>query len=486
MRVCIVADVCYPFVVGGVSSWIHSMIRLFPKTEFVILAIAANRSLRGKYAYELPENVSEVYELYLQDVDWNKKHRRRHRLNKEQYRALRSLILDQDVQWNILFDLFQKNDISLNDLLMGEDFLLAVTDCYNLKYSQLVFSDFLWTMRSIYLPLFITLQMELPKADLYHCVATGYAGVLGSMAKHIYGSRLLVSEHGIYTREREEELIKAKWVNGIYKNIWIDQFRKMSKLAYQESSLVTSLFEQARQLQIELGCPPEKTAVTPNGIRVENLQNIAGKQPEDEVKINIGAVLRVTPIKDVKTMIQAFAFAKAKEPRLKLWIMGPWDEDEEYAKECFELSETLGLSEDIEFTGRINIKDYLGRMDMTILTSVSEGQPLTILESYAAHKPVIATDVGNCHGLIYGESDDFGPAGMITHIMNVEEIAKAMVEMAQKKEMRLAMGENGYRRVMAKYRVEYMQKTYWEIYRDFANNMKLEWTEPPVVIPKEE
>lgn len=486
MRVCIVAEGCYPFVVGGVSSWIHSMIRLFPKTEFVILAIAANRSLRGKYAYELPENVSEVYELYLQDVDWSKKHRRRHRLNKEQYRALRSLILDQDVQWNILFDLFQKNDISLNDLLMGEDFLLAVTDCYNLKYSQLVFSDFLWTMRSIYLPLFITLQMELPKADLYHCVATGYAGVLGSMAKQIYGSRLLVSEHGIYTREREEELIKAKWVNGIYKNIWIDQFRKMSKLAYQESSLVTSLFEQARQLQIELGCPPEKTAVTPNGIRVENLQNIAGKQPEDEVKINIGAVLRVTPIKDVKTMIQAFAFAKAKEPRLKLWIMGPWDEDEEYAKECFELSETLGLSEDIEFTGRINIKNYLGRMDMTILTSVSEGQPLTILESYAAHKPVIATDVGNCHGLIYGESDDFGPAGMITHIMNVEEIAKAMVEMAQKKEMRLAMGENGYRRVMAKYRVEYMQKTYWEIYRDFANNMKLEWTEPPVVIPKEE
>ena len=99
-----------------------------------------------------------------------------------------------------------------------------------------------------------------------------------------------------------------------YKNIWIDQFRKMSRLAYQESSLVTSLFEQARQLQIELGCPPEKTVVTPNGIRVENLQNLAGKQPEDEEKINIGAVLRVTPIKDVKTMIQAFGFAKQREP----------------------------------------------------------------------------------------------------------------------------------------------------------------------------
>ena len=72
MRVCIVAEGCYPFVVGGVSSWIHSMIRLFPQTEFIILAIAANRTQRGKYAYELPENVSEVYEVYLQDVETKK------------------------------------------------------------------------------------------------------------------------------------------------------------------------------------------------------------------------------------------------------------------------------------------------------------------------------------------------------------------------------------------------------------------------------
>ena len=249
MKVCIVAEGCYPFVVGGVSSWVHSLIQLFPETEFIILAIAANRSQRGKYAYELPKNVSAVYELYLDDVDWGgSKKMHRHRLKKEEYQALRSLILDQDIEWNVLFDLFQKENISLNGLLMGEDFLNAVRDCYNLKYSQIVLSDFLWTMRSIYLPLFLTMQTELPKADLYHCVATGYAGVLGAMAKHFYGSRLLISEHGIYTREREEELIKAKWVAGIYKNIWIDQFRKMSKLAYSEGTLITSLFEHAREL----------------------------------------------------------------------------------------------------------------------------------------------------------------------------------------------------------------------------------------------
>lgn len=486
MRVCIVAEGCYPFVVGGVSSWIHNMIQLFPKTEFVILAIAANRSLRGKYAYRLPDNVSEVYEVYLDDVDWGRKRTSALHLSKEQKQALHSLILDQDIAWNVLFDLFQNNDISLNDILMGEDFLLAVEDCYYKRYSQIIFSDFLWTMRSIYLPLFITLKMDIPKADLYHCVATGYAGVLGSIAKYKYGSRLLVSEHGIYTREREEELIKADWVSGIYKNIWIDQFRKMSRLAYQEASLITSLFKRARQLQIELGCPPEKTQVTPNGIKAANLQNLAGRLSEDEGKINVGAVLRVTPIKDVKTMIQAFAFAREKEPALKLWVMGPSDEDEEYAAECRELAETLNLGDSIVFTGRINIKDYLGRMDMTILTSISEGQPLTILESFAAHKPVIATDVGNCSGLIYGEDDSFGQAGIIAHIMNVEEIALAMVDLAQNEPMRLAMGEIGYRRVMAKYRMEYMHKTYWDIYSSYARDMGLEWKEEPVELPKPE
>lgn len=110
-------------------------------------------------------------------------------------------------------------------------------------------------------------------------------------------------------------------------------------------------------------------------------------------------------------MIQAFDFAKKRVKNLKLWIMGPADEDVKYAQECYDLVESLG-TKDIEFTGRVNVKDYLGKMDFTLLTSISEGQPLTILESYAAHKPVIATDVGNCRELIYGSNDDFGEAGI--------------------------------------------------------------------------
>lgn len=468
MKICIVAEGCYPYVVGGVSGWINSMIHAFPSVDFVILAIISDRSQSGQFKYQLPDNVVEIYEAYLDDVDWkgDRRRSRKRRLNKREYAALRSVVLGANTEWDILFDLFQEKKVAIDDILMGEDFFHIVEECYEKNYSQVVFVDFLWTMRSIYLPLFLILHTRIPRADIYHCVATGYAGVLGGLAKHLYGCGLMVSEHGIYTREREEEILKATWVKGIYKNIWIDQFRKMSKLAYESADVVTALYGHARQLQVELGCSPLKIELTPNGITVEDFANLPGKSEEELQYIQIGAILRVTSIKDVKTLIRAFAFAKKEVPNLRLYIMGPVDEEEAYAGECFELVETMELP-DVIFTDRVNVKEYLGRMDFTILTSISEGQPLTILESFAAKKPAIATDVGNCKALLYGEEgDDLGEAGILTHIMNTQEIAEAMIKLANSPRLRTAMGEVGYARVNRYYRVEQMRRKYSMLYQE--------------------
>ncbi len=221
----------------------------------------------------------------------------------------------------------------------------------------------------------------------------------------------------------------------------------------------------------------QKTQVTPNGIRVEDFQDLPGKTEEDEGWVNVGAIMRVAPIKDVKSLLQAFGFAKEREPALKLWIMGPWEEDEEYARDCFDLVEDMAL-QDVVFTGRINVKEYLGRMDMTILTSISEGQPLTILEGFAARKPAIATDVGNCRGLIMGEGDGLGEAGLITHIMNLEEISQAILYLAHHPEERRKMGEIGYQRVCARYRIDQMHDTYQRIYRDFSEKERKNAPQP--------
>ena len=45
-----------------------------------------------------------------------------------------------------------------------------------------------------------------------------------------------------------------------------------------------------------------------------------------------------------------------------MWIMGPSDEEKEYAKECFELVDLLGV-EDVIFTGKVDVTEYLGKME---------------------------------------------------------------------------------------------------------------------------
>ncbi len=467
-KICIVAEGCYPYVVGGVSSWIHSMIRSFPDYDFVVLSIVSDRDPERTIKYELPDNVTELHEIYLNDDDWGEDKRKR--LKKKEYKVLESIVVNEEPDWDGFIKIVRKKDFSYNELVMGMDFLEAVKEAYNRQYTDAPFVDFLWTMRSMYLPLILVMTGALPKADLYHCVATGYAGVIGAMAKLEYGCRLLISEHGIYTREREEELIKATWVQGLYKDIWIDQFKKMSRLAYDKADIVTALYAYASELQAELGCDREKLRITPNGVDAGRFANIPGPKPEDRNYVNIGAVVRVSPIKDIKTMIRAFAYAKQRVKNLKLWIMGPCDEDEEYAKECFDIVESMSL-QDVVFTDRVDVTQYMGRMDFMALTSISEGQPLTILEGYAAKKPIVATDVGNCRGLIYGEADDFGQAGILTHIMNVEEIANAFVSMAQNPEMVKSMGEIGYKRLMKSYQLSQMKATYSDIYRTLMDDL---------------
>ena len=190
-------------------------------------------------------------------------------------------------------------------------------------------------------------------------------------------------------------------------------------------------------------------------------------------------LFRSAPIKDVKTLVNAFYYAKQREPSLRLWIMGPWEKEDTYAKEVFALVDSL-KPQDLIFTGRIDVTQYLGRMDATILSSISEGQPLTILEGFAAKCPAIATNVGNCEGLIYGEGDDvLGHAGIVTDTMSVAGLADAMVQMARNPELSKQMGIIGYNRLMAKYQLSQMKETYYNLYRKMAEIKGCEWNETP-------
>lgn len=464
MKVCLLVEGAYPYLTGGVSSWIQRMLLELEDVEFVVQTLVINRKQKRKMQYEIPKNVVEIQEIYLFDDEYGKNNKK-YQLTPLEYQAFESLFYGENVQWGVIFEFFHQQNISLNELLRGKDFLELTKSYYLDKYSDMVFTDFLWSMRSMYEPLFAVLNSPVIEADIYHSLSTGYAGILGSMEKHINNKPFLLSEHGIYTREREEELIKADWVTGSYKDIWINQFYKLSTCAYDYSDKVTSLFPESQEIQIELGCDREKTLVIPNGVSMEQFEDLEEKE-EKETAINVGAILRVTPIKDVKTMISAFYLAKQSEPRLTLWLIGPLDEDPEYVAECKELIADLNLS-DVIFTGTVNIKDYLGKMDFMVLSSLSEGQPLVILEGFSARKPSVTTNVGDCKNLIYGkEGDNFGDAGIVVPIMNTEKMGRAMIKLATDDNLRKTMGNNGYNRVQQYHQNNDIYGRYEQVYED--------------------
>lgn len=55
MRICLVLEGCYPYVHGGVSTWMHGYIQAMPEHEFVLWVIGAHAADRGKFVYELPK-----------------------------------------------------------------------------------------------------------------------------------------------------------------------------------------------------------------------------------------------------------------------------------------------------------------------------------------------------------------------------------------------------------------------------------------------
>lgn len=465
MRICLICEGCYPYIPGGVSSWIHMICSQFKDIEFVIWSIATTQEEMSEIRYKIPENVKEVRTMYLAEKKI-KQERRKIKLSDADKLVLRQLMTGaiSEIDWKETLQFIQNYRLHLEDLLMGEDVYNICLEEYKKKESKKVFHHFLWNFRGMYFPLMYILSEDIPEADIYHSVSTGYAGILGSSAAYVNHKPYILSEHGIYTREREEDIIRSDWVSGDFKGLWIEFFRKLSYIAYLKADVVTSLFPVNRTLQIELGCPEEKIQIIPNGVSPEEYEDLPVVHHMDSSQYHIGAIVRIVPIKDIKTMLLAFSMVKEREPQAQLHIMGNCTENLDYYQECQALVEDLNIP-DVEFLGQVNVKEYLPEFKLLLLSSISEGQPLAILEGMAAGIPFIASNVGDCKTLLEGgEGDEFGPAGKIVPAMNSDALADAICYCIRHPEMCKKMGEAGKKRVRTYYRKDSFMKKYQELY----------------------
>lgn len=482
--VCLLLEGTYPYVAGGVSTWVHQLISAMKDIRFGILYIAPHSDPTRRVKYNVPNHVIYMKEIYLHDyISASEIDVRKRKFNKSDIENLKKFY-SEVVKFN--FDNFHE----LIDMIRGDDFCLdfdtiffskeiweLLERFYKIAAPNNSFLDFFWTWRGTHLPLYQILKSEIPKAKIYHSVSTGYAGLIGAMAKVMNMGKFFLTEHGIYTHERMLEISQANWIYereirnykaekdmSFFKMWWIHMFRIMSRLAYKYSDQIFTLYEGNKLKQKIEGADADKIKIIPNGIDVDDFSEVEVKKRSGP---NIALIGRVVPIKDIKTFIFASQIIAEKFPDANIYIIGPTDEEEEYFEECKNLVESLGLQERIVFTGRVDVKDYYKFLDVVVLTSISEAQPYVILEANVVGIPVVSTDVGSCREMLEGRSEDdriLGASGMITEVSNSRETASAIIKLLTDDEFYNACSSAGKKRVYKYYNQDDLLSRYLNVY----------------------
>lgn len=142
MKICLILEGCYPYVFGGVSTWMHQYINKMKEHEFVLWVIGAKAENRGKFVYEFPENVTEVHEVFLDDaLRMKDTGRLRHSFSDEETQSLRELMLCGRPDWEILFRLYHDKHMNPMSFLKSEEFLQILIECCEEHYPYIAFAD---------------------------------------------------------------------------------------------------------------------------------------------------------------------------------------------------------------------------------------------------------------------------------------------------------------------------------------------------------
>jgi glycosyltransferase involved in cell wall biosynthesis len=287
----------------------------------------------------------------------------------------------------------------------------------------------------------------------------------------------------IYTKERKIDLAQASWISegsdealrtgldtefSYIRKLWIRFFERIGLLTYRAANPIISLYDGNRQRQIADGADPEKTQVIPNGIAMAAWGDALQRRPAGIAPV-VGLVGRVVPIKDVKTFIRAMRGVVSAIPDAEGWIVGPEEEDRAYAAECRSLVISLGLEGKVKFLGFRQIHELLPNLGLMVLTSISEAQPLVILEAWAAGTPVVTSDVGSCRELIEGAPDEeppLGCAGEVVAIADPQATSRAIVSLLSSPERWQAAQAVGLQRVNRYYTEAIMLDRYRTLYRN--------------------
>ncbi|MGW2145398.1 GT4 family glycosyltransferase PelF [Nonomuraea bangladeshensis] len=463
MKVTLVSEGTYPFAMGGVSVWMDQLIRGMPDYRWDVVTMTVDGGERP--VWDLPANLEQVVSVPL----WGNVPRRPSRAPggafTEAYGRFLEMVLTPAVMGDgsaeflaVLESLhrFAHEGGDLLGALTANESLTQLMDAwYWNRTDGLTLADAI-TAGDLMGHMLRPLAEPAPRTDLMHVAMNGLSMLTAMSAKWRHGTPIVLSEHGVYLRERYLQYVDEP-VSHAVRVLLLSFFRRLAGAAYVAADRIAPHSSYNRRWQIRNGADPDRIRIMYNGVDPGEFPPVESA-PDEPTLVFMG---RIDPLKDLHTLLRAFAIVREKVPDARLRIFGGVpDGNEPYHESCLQLAEELGVTDAARFEGRVTTPAAAYHAgDVVALTSISEGFPYTVVEAMACGLPVVVTNVG-------GVAEAVGEAGMVVPPRDHVSAAEAMVRLLRDTGLRRRLGALARERVLERFTLRQSLDDYRSVYEE--------------------
>jgi polysaccharide biosynthesis protein PelF len=468
VRVALITEGAYPYRTSGASNWCHQLVSGVGPDRYAYQLVALTATAdRLALAYPLPPTVAGVTAVPVWGAPVSATGRRdRRRVRRAGTSAAVLLcrgLFGEDAHHA---GMFREALVRLAGLAAGGAHPLAGTpladvlvDAWRVSHAgpRLSVGDAEGAAALLEHAL-RPLAVRAPAVDACHPTCGGLPLLVALAAKWRAGTPYLLTEQGIYLRERyldygdSPEAVKA---------VMLRFFGALSRLGYAEAATVVAASRFNQRWQLRHGAHPAKVVVVPGGVDPARFP----ASPDDPAGQTIVWVGQVDPRADLLTLIRAFWRVRRELPDTRLRLVGACA-DQPYERRCRALLGRLGLTDAVEITGPVlHPATAYAAAAVVARASVCEGTPYALIEAMMSGRATVSTDVGGVAELV-------GDTGLLVPPGDPAALATALTGLLRDPARRRALGTAAAARARRHLTTDRMLRAYDHVYADLSGGTK--------------
>ncbi|WP_328678650.1 GT4 family glycosyltransferase PelF [Streptomyces sp. NBC_00322] len=457
----------YPHIHGGVSTWCDQLVRGMPEVDFHVVALTGTG--REPVTWELPPNVYRHTAFPLWGPVPGRRlplHGRERRRFTDVYERFLLSVLDPSAGCDFGEGLDQLAEFAragrLSSALRSESVLRSLIWIWTMPHLRISASrptvhDAL-TATDLLEHALRPLAARLPDDSIAHAVSAGLATLPALSAQRFEGVPFLLTEHGIYLRERYLGY-RVEAQRAPVKALMLGFYRELNTLGYRRADLITPCNQYNRRWEERGGAPVDRIRTVYNGVDPHAFPQ-AGPEPDVPT---ISWAGRIDPIKDLETLIRAYAIVRAELPEARLRLFGGVPAGgEAYRTRLEKLAAELGVVDGIAWEGRVSdVARAYASGSVVLLSSISEGFPFSLIEAMSCGRATVSTDVG-------GVREAVGDTGLVVPPREPAVMAEATLGLLRDAGRRAELGRLARQRVVDRFTLRRSVDGFRRIYLELA------------------